>query len=235
MPGKPASSTMRALAQSQAFGSTRIAGAQCSARNTSALSACVATAFRVASGYHWNITGILPDPPGARVLQRDSWSQPVESRLSFVTPAVGNMKETGGGVVLLLLFVMVPAGLRPVRSLSRLATTAARIGRGTVSAGSLSTQSSAYGLYPDPFATADASWDVVFSHRGIAGVADRLELRSRLLNDFGYGRPIRAASTSGSRKPLLARSGTRRLLPASTPSLPTRRITVRVTPRSRRT
>lgn len=72
------------------------------------------------------------------------------------------MKETGGRVVLLLLFVMVPAGLRPVRSLSRLATTAARIGRGTVSAGSLSTQSSAYGLYPDPFATADASWDVVF-------------------------------------------------------------------------
>src|ERR1017187_5586443 len=197
MPGKPASSTMRALAQSQALGSTRIAGARCSARNTSALSACVATAFRVSSEYHRDTTG----PPGARVLQRDSWSQPVESRLSFVTPAVGNMKETGGRVVLLLLFVMVPAGLRPVRSLSRLATTAARIGRGTVSAGSLSTQSSAYGLYPDPFATADASWDVVFSHRGIAGVADRLELRSRLLSDFGYGRPIRAAPTVGLGKP----------------------------------
>jgi len=93
------------------------------------------------------------------------------------------MNATGRGIVL-LLFVMAPAGLRAGTIVTVTCNDGSQnqqfsgsqsadcsltgqlgivSGSGAVSAGSLSVQSFAFSLYPDPFATADASWDVVFT------------------------------------------------------------------------
>jgi len=93
------------------------------------------------------------------------------------------MRGTTRGVLLLLPFVLLPAGLRSGTAItatcndgnqnqqvsdpqsaacSLIGQRGIASGSGTAAAGSLYAWSYAYSLFPDPFATTLASWDVVF-------------------------------------------------------------------------